>query len=292
MTIRRELEHRREQYRDIREIMNAMKNLALMETHKLAHYTHNQSELVRGIETVARDFLHFHPYAPDIPADAHSAWLLFGSERGFCGDFNETLLAEHRTALRNDVAATTIAVGRKLGALIQRESIPVALIDGATVADEIGAVLTRVVAAIDALHARYGALRLTALFFDEHGNLQTRGLLPPFVNLASAPPPSGTPPELTLEVDRFFAELVDHYLFACLYEIAYRSFMAENRDRIQHMESALQHLDRNVTDLGRRCRSLRQEEITEEIEVILLTAEGPTGAGSRTGADARRIGRR
>jgi len=287
MTIRRELEHRRDQYRDIREIMNAMKNLALMETHKLAHYTHNQSELVQGIETVACDFLHFHPYRPDIPSSTHTAWLVFGSERGFCGDFNEKLLAELRSAQHSDGAGTTIAVGSKLGALLERETIPAARIDGATVTDEIGAVLTRVVAAIDDLHARHGTLRLTALFFDESGNFQTRGLLPPFANLPAVHPPWGTPPELTLAADQFFAELVDHYLFACLYEIAYRSFMAENRDRIQHMEAALQHLDRNVTELGRRCRALRQEEITEEIEVILLTAEGPTGTRSRTVAKRR-----
>ena len=290
MTIRRELEHRRDQYRDIREIMNAMKNLALMETHKLAHYTHNQSELVKGIETVACDFLHFHPYPPDIPSTAHTAWLVFGSERGFCGDFNEKLVTELSSTQRNHDAGATIAVGRKLGAALERETIPVARIDGATVTDEIGAVLTRVVAAIDDLHARHGALRLTALFFDERGNFQNRELLPPFVNLIADRPPSGTPPELTLATDRFFAELVDHYLFACLYEIAYRSFMAENRDRIQHMEAALQHLDRNVTDLGRRCHALRQEEITEEIEVILLTAEGPTGTGS--GAATKRRGPR
>ena len=289
MTIRRELEHRRDQYRDIREIMNAMKNLALMETHKLAHYTHNQSELAQGIETVACDFLHFHPYAPNIPSSTHTAWLVFGSERGFCGDFNEKLLAELRSAQRSNGAGATIAVGRKLGTLLERETIPAEQIDGATVTDEIGAVLTRVVAAIDELHARHGALRLTALFFDESGEFQKRGLLPPFANLAADRPPSGTPPELTLAVDYFFAELVDHYLFACLYEVAYRSFMAENRDRIQHMEAALRHLDRNVIELGRRCRALRQEEITEEIEVILLTAEGPTG--TRSGLGAKRRGR-
>jgi F-type H+-transporting ATPase subunit gamma len=49
--------------------------------------------------------------------------------------------------------------------------------------------------------------------------------------------------------------------------------MAENHSRLQHMEGAIQHLDDKSEKLKRKAQTFRQEEITEEIEVILLTAE-------------------
>jgi F-type H+-transporting ATPase subunit gamma len=48
--------------------------------------------------------------------------------------------------------------------------------------------------------------------------------------------------------------------------------MAENRQRHAHMESALNKLDEDRARLRLVYNALRQEDITEEIEVILLSA--------------------
>ena len=65
-----------------------------------------------------------------------------------------------------------------------------------------------------------------------------------------------------------------------LHEILYASLLAENRRRVQHLDGALRHLDRRLDDLKRKDRRLRQEEIIEEIEVILLGSSGTPGATS------------
>ena len=49
--------------------------------------------------------------------------------------------------------------------------------------------------------------------------------------------------------------------------------MAENHRRLQHLEAAIKHLDDHVVSLRRKSQIYRQEEITEEIEVILLNTE-------------------
>jgi F-type H+-transporting ATPase subunit gamma len=67
------------------------------------------------------------------------------------------------------------------------------------------------------------------------------------------------------------AELIDHYLFAALHQILYVSLMAENQHRAQYLEGAMRRLEDKSADLLHRCNLLRQEEIFEEIEVILLT---------------------
>ena len=52
----------------------------------------------------------------------------------------------------------------------------------------------------------------------------------------------------------------------------YSSLMAENRQRHAHMENALNKLDEDRARLRLVYNALRQEDITEEIEVILLSA--------------------
>ena len=59
---------------------------------------------------------------------------------------------------------------------------------------------------------------------------------------------------------------------AALHEMLYSSLMAENHHRVAHLEGAVRHLDSEATKLAHRCNTLRQEEIIEEIEVILLSA--------------------
>ena len=49
--------------------------------------------------------------------------------------------------------------------------------------------------------------------------------------------------------------------------------MAENQLRMQHMDSAVRRLEKTSAELVHKRNILRQEEITEEIEVIMLSVE-------------------
>jgi F-type H+-transporting ATPase subunit gamma len=80
-------------------------------------------------------------------------------------------------------------------------------------------------------------------------------------------------PLVYLQPQTFFAGLADQYLFAVLHELLYSSLMAENQRRMQHMDAAVQRLERRSTELLQKRNLLRQEEITEEIEVIMLSVE-------------------
>jgi F-type H+-transporting ATPase subunit gamma len=99
-----------------------------------------------------------------------------------------------------------------------------------------------------------------------------RELFPPFQD-APTRPPFGHPPLLNLATEAFPAELLDHYLFAALHEVFYTSLMGENHQRMEHLQPAMDRLKQQTAELGLKCNTLRQEEITEEIEVILPSAE-------------------
>jgi F-type H+-transporting ATPase subunit gamma len=251
---------------EVSNIMAAMKNLALMEVRKLGRYHDNQSAMAQTLRRAAEDLLGHYPL-PQQPAPARQVFLLFGAERGFCGAFNESLRLAFAAA---DGDARCIAVGRRLHNRMENEPRLLAAIDGASVAEEVTPVLEQVLRTIAEQQSRQ-SLALTALFHDsEAGPVQRMALLPPFSDLSPAAAQHSQPPLLNLPPAALLAELGEHYLFAALYRIAYASLLAENQQRVRHLEAAVHRLEDRLEELARRCRTLRQEEITEEIEVLLL----------------------
>jgi F-type H+-transporting ATPase subunit gamma len=274
MTRRRELEQHRHTLDETREILDSMKTLAYMETRKLDRGLDGQRALVAQIETMASDFLSFYPDKLARYRGSKRIYLLVGSERGFCGDFNQRLLDAWTSISERagSAALQGVATGRKLCMLLDREPRIRAFIDGISVAEEIDGTLGTIMETLLKLGAAEGAVALTVLYNDpEVDQVVTSEILPPFADYRTEGPLFSHPPVLNLSPQAFFDELVSHYLLARLHMILYSSLMAENLRRVQHLDGALRHLDKRATELQRRCNTLRQEEIIEEIEVILLS---------------------
>ncbi len=167
--------------------------------------------------------------------------------------------------------STLVAIGRKLNMLLDRDPCVAAQIDGACVAEEVTSVLIKVVSELAALQDEPGILTVFCLYHGGGDDIVMQKLLPPFQHLLHKPR-FPQPPDLNLSPREFLVELSDHYLFAALHEMLYTSLMAENHRRVAHLERAVKHLDDESAELSRQCNALRQEEIIEEIEVILLSA--------------------
>jgi F-type H+-transporting ATPase subunit gamma len=268
------------QMEEIRSILNSMKNLALIEIHKLGRFQTMQGQAVANIENAALDFLDFY-HLPVVDENVTPICILVGAERGFCGDFNESLI----NAVAVDVYSGIIAIGSRLcNRLVDNPLEVIASIAGANVAEEVPAILNRLIDTISSLPVAKSdinkatiavpSLQLTVIYHDSiPGQITRRQILPPFPRQQRRKIRYGNPPILNLEPSEFFSNLVDHYLFAVLHEIFYISLMAENQRRIQHLEGAVKHLDDETVNLRRKSQIYRQEEITEEIEVILLNSE-------------------
>jgi F-type H+-transporting ATPase subunit gamma len=259
---------------EIRDIMNSMKTLAYMETRKLNRFLDAQHAVVRSIEDVAADLLGFHPEILPETKQATPVYILIGSERGFCGDFNRSLLKTMESVLptHSPQQPMLIAVGRKLYTLMKDDARMVASIDGASVVEEVTALLIRLVNELTALQHKHGVLTVYCLSQNGEDGELIHELLPPFQNLVHNHPRFSCPPLLNLSPQEFFVELTDHYLFAALHEMLYISLVMENQYRVTHLEGAVKHLDDESAELSRQCNALRQEEIIEEIEEIMLSA--------------------
>ena len=282
MSRRRELQKHRESLGEIREIMGSMKTLAYMETRKLGRFLETQRNVVQSIAEVAADFLSFFGDMLPGVSPASRVFLLVGTERGFCGDFNHAVLRRLESELDSDPEGEPLLlpVGHKLHALLDKEPRVAARIPGASVAEEVTALLSQVTTEIGAIQARQNELAVYCIHHSDKRDVVVRQLLPPFLDAPPPPAPFAYPPLLQEEPLEFLSQLADHFLFAVLYEIFYTSLMAENDARLAHLGSALRHLDEQSAELARRDNVLRQEEIIEEIEVLLLSS----------GQDSRRHG--
>lgn len=275
------------------------------------------------------------PPAPVVPAAA--LWVLVGSEQGFCGDFNARLAARARDPQAPPLAGRWLVVGQRLATKLGDDPRILLQLPGATVADEVPAVLLRLTRELGRLLAtadlageaagesagetmgkavgeaagettgrttgkatgetpggaagggawKPAAGGLGVLYQDEATNdLRLRQILPlggpPSLPGAPDPFPPGLhgrtrmspfPPVIQLPPAELLDGLTRHYLYAVLNQVLYSSLTAENRQRQAHMDQALQRLEEKAERLRRACNAQRQEEITEEIEIILLSAD-------------------
>lgn len=262
-----ELSQRFARLKEISGIMTAMKSLSLVETHKLARFIGQQRRMLANIEAAVADFISFFPVERTSETQP-AILLLIGSERGFCGNFNERVLAALDALPPWPHDPTLLVVGHRLGTKLEARPGVITRLDGPTVTEDVPAVLNRL---MDALHTASGQFAgdgaaLFSLAHEAEGEPALKRLLP----LSPPQAPRFThPPRLQLTPSEFFAELLDQYLLAALYGQLYESLAAENRQRLAHMEHALDRLDEAIARLALKRNALRQEKIVEEIEVIL-----------------------
>jgi len=265
-----DLHSRMHALRDIEGILNAMKNLSLAEITKIARFTVTQQELLHSVEETLADFQQFHGPPATAGEEGARLYVLIGSERGFCGGFNETIQSTLEDQPATPTPPKLIVVGRKLALKFLDDKRVVASLDGPSVAEEIPAVITELAKTL----TQFPALDWRIIHNKFAGEGTSVEVSSPFD--FPKPEPGQRlefPPLLNMPAPELRPLLFEQYLFALFYGIFYQSFMAENHERLRHMESALNKLREEEERLRRQSNSLRQQTITEELEIIMLSVE-------------------
>ena len=288
MTRRRDVERNLAGLQEIRAILDAMRNLAVLETRKIARFRDAHRRSLHTLAVAAADVARYH--APALRTTRRmTVWILVGSERGFCGDLNETLLAAWQ-AQRSEVEKShpreggdpvpVTVVGSRLAARLP-DGESVQALAGPSIAEDVNEVIVRLA---DALRARLerepgAALDLAVLHHEPDMVVPQLARLEPFPEPTTDAP--GTPPQLDLPPEALLPELGEQHLLAQLQAVLYAALAAENEKRLRHMDAAIRRLDEDSARLTVQRNRLRQEEITEEIEVIMLSVERLRAAGGR-----------
>jgi F-type H+-transporting ATPase subunit gamma len=270
------LQARMRSLRDIADILSAMKNLAQAEIAKLSRFCDTQQDMFRTVREAFADFQQFYgdDYAAS-PSSPDSLLVLIGSERGFCGGFNNLIEQTLKAQAAPAENTRLIVVGRRLAQRFLGDQRVTAVLHGASSAEEIPKVISQLAAEL----ARYPTPRWKIICNSYESSASSPRVVS-FFDASAHPEPSRSrpfefPPLLNIPPADARRQLVEQYLLAMFYGVFYLSLMAENQDRLRHMDGALNRLEDELQRMRNRSNALRQETITEELELILLNVADP-----------------
>ncbi|WP_296424512.1 FoF1 ATP synthase subunit gamma [Yoonia sp.] len=271
----------------IRSIVHTMKTLSAINA---APYDH----AARGIEAYHDTILlglqaFLARYGPLDMSGANVATrvlVVFGSDHGLCGNYNEALATHVAQYLqsRADEDTSVLCVGAQMAHALSDEGIaakstffPPASVDGI---ERLANLLTRHLDDIrQAMNPREMAISL-AYFARETPNSQkpqVRVLLPldPELigKLAHAPWQSRSRPFFSMAPDDLLREIIRNHLFASIFRAAADALATENAARLALMQQAEKSVDDRLEELVADMRTMRQSEITSELMDVIIGFE-------------------
>lgn len=277
---------------DLRSIVRTMKALAAASIRQYERAVESLSQYNR---TVA---LGLHVVLREMPermmrrqrGRGPTGIIIFGSDHGLCGRFNEDLadfVREHLRARAETEDVRVLVVGARMTPLLAEAGLP---------ADEtlgLPGSAARVTALVDQLFLTLDAWQTEInvvsvhLFYNRRRSASrthpiAQRLLPVdlhrFHRLEEEPWPSRVLPTFSMDRERLFAALVRQYLFVSLFRACAESQAAEHASRLSAMQSASRNLDDRQTELIAEFRRRRQEVITAELLDLVSGYEALRGS--------------
>lgn len=270
----------------IRSIVHTMKTLSVINS---APYDHAAQAIEAYHETVLSG-LHamlsqVGPLEATASAPVERILIVFGSDHGLCGNYNQAL-ASHVVAQLGEATQhiTVLCVGAQIADALQDEGIkpketffPPASVDG------IGRLANLLTQHLDMLRQGHGDsdIAVSLAYFMRDGAKGQRpeiaALLPldPALvhEMQSKPWISRSLPMFTMTQHALFAALIRGHLFASMFRAAAEALVTENAARLALMQQAEQSVDDRLEALKSETRSVRQSEITTELLDVIIGFE-------------------
>ncbi|MBW4935323.1 F0F1 ATP synthase subunit gamma [Marinobacter sp. F4206] len=223
--------------------------------------------------------------------------VVFGSDHGLCGNYNETVaravvaapefLASEKRGLR------VLCVGAQMNdALTGLGITPEAVLLPPASAAGIGRLASDIVTRLETISRGGPQNRLTATLVymqrSDHGQQRpvVSRLLPLprslVSELSAGPWVSRSLPIHTLPSDRVFAALLRSHIFASVFRASAEAIVTENAARLARMQQAERSVDDQLEQVKGQMRSVRQEEITTELLDVIIGFEALKGKERRS----------
>lgn len=195
--------------------------------------------------------------------------VVFCSEHGFCGAFNEPVISAAAEASKSEPNLQLIFVGTR-GAqhASERELRSGLALPMATHSGGVTAAACRVAAELYRMFIAETLTSAEVIFTGEvtgqHAALHRLKLLP-LEALAVEENRTEMPPIVNMNPRLLLDQLATEYMFAMVEAAAMESFASENAARFRTMEAAHENISNKTTKLNRLVRRMRQEAVTTEI---------------------------
>jgi F-type H+-transporting ATPase subunit gamma len=274
---------------DLRAIVRTMKSLSAVSIRQYESAVAALRDYSRTVELALQVLLRDRPTAvrAAAPAAGPAAVVVFGSDHGLCGRFNDEVAHFAGERLRElDVAGTRrrcLAVGARAEARMAAlgETVDERLLLPGSVSG-LAALAHAVLIQIDAWGALDGLGRVLLIHHRRTSEAvvaapHMRQLLPLSLerlrNLAARPWPSRRLPMFTMDAERLFPAVIRQYLFSSVYRAAAESLASEHASRLASMQAAERNIEEHLEEQQAEFRRRRQETITEELLDIVTGFE-------------------
>ena len=262
-----------ESLRDLGSIVRTMKSLAAV---NIRQYEQAVTALRDYDATVRRGLqaaLHGAPLLPETaPGEgADTGVLLFGSDHGLCGRFNEEIV-EHLLSSERRFDRCLVVGARPAGALAAAGRPAGRELPVPSAPSQIGPLVQRLLGEVqDWREAGIGRVTVYHNRLAGPASYQShrRELLPVDLSrLRGHPPPrwpSRSLPDHRQPRSQLLSGLVRQYFFVTLFGACAESLAAENASRLAAMQAAESNLAEKVDDTLMEYRRVRQDQITGEL---------------------------
>jgi F-type H+-transporting ATPase subunit gamma len=271
----------------IRSVVHTMKTLSVINA---APYEHAALAIEAYHQTIL-DGLHAFlsgtgPLDAASPNIAERVIVVFGSDHGLCGNYNEAIAAHVRKHVDKDPgdATTVLCIGAQMADALQDQGfdvektfLPAASVDGL---ERLANLLTERLGQIS--HASHPREIAVSLAYSARGEadlptLRIAALLPldPSLmhDLRTKPWNSRSLPFYSMPPDDLFRALIRSHLFASMFRAAAEAMVTENAARLALMQQAEQSVDDRLEELKSDTRLVRQTEITTELLDVIIGFE-------------------
>ncbi|MBT2775174.1 F0F1 ATP synthase subunit gamma, partial [Halomonas sp. ISL-60] len=243
----------------IRGIVHTMK---IMSAINAVPYEHAAQAVESYHQTVLSGLRAFvaktEPITMPVVAQAKQILVVFGSDHGLCGNYNEVLAARAKTeAAKVESGVRVLCVGVRMNDALSDQGLKpeVTLLPPAS-ADGIGRLASDIVTQLDEIGGDdvHNRIAVTLLFTQRAGTGQREPMVNPLLPLApsllSAPAKTGwksrSLPSYTMQATPLFSALLRNHIFASVFSASAEAMVTENAARLALMQQAEQAVDERL----------------------------------------------
>jgi F-type H+-transporting ATPase subunit gamma len=221
--------------------------------------------------------------------------IVFGSDHGLCGSYNETLAGHVAEQLVDTTEEVVIlCVGAQMAdALRDQHLVPETTFFPPASVDGIGRLANLLTRHLDDMRGTQGMdnIAVSLAYFTRDGG---RGQRPEVIALLPLDPDlvrelqekpwaSRSLPSFSMSPPALLQALIHSHLFASMFRAAAEALVTENAARLALMSQAEQSVDDRLEALTSETRAVRQSEITTEILDVIIGFEALKKKSRRSG---------
>ena len=273
---------------DLESVVRTMKAMAASNIGQYENAVRSLGDYYRTVQLgLAASLQQDRPPSGNVIQETHAIGaIVFGSDQGLVGQFNEVMVEFVVDTLAKLPGNKTVwAVGERIQSRLEETDFsPLA---GFTLPNSISAITPLVGQILVEMESRREKDKITQVFVF-HNQPKTGAIYSPMSqrllplddvwrrDLAAIHWPTGNLPEVMGGGVRTLRALVREYLFVSLFSACAESLASENASRLAAMQRAEKNIDDLLEDLNRTFHRLRQSGIDEELFDVVSGFEALT----------------